>query len=107
VLSPPHKSILLAALRSNHLEKRACLRAYRRLVFSRRAAELVISTLIMFSSQRLLLHLDLHPALWPATGVGLCALFLRGNFLLFGIFLGTLGSYLYNHTSFLLSFSTE
>lgn len=79
------------------LENSAYSKNYRRLVFSRRLAELIISSALIFMGQQFVTDNAFFAAIWPATGVGLSALFLRGHFLLCGIFLGSFLSYLHNH----------
>lgn len=76
---------------------------YYRLVITRRATELILSSLLIFSGQQFLLQNSFFSPIWTAVGVALSAVFLRGYFLLYGIFLGVLLSYLYNHVPWHLS----
>jgi hypothetical protein len=78
---------------------------YQYLILIRRSTELLFSAMLILSGQQLLLETGLASPLWVTSGVGLAALFLRGYFLLSGIFLGTLLSYLYNHFSWPLGLS--
>lgn len=78
------------------LENSLYLKNYRRLFFSRRFAELIISSALVFVGQQFLFDSEFIAMIWPVTGVGLSALFLRGNFLLLGLFLGSFFSYYYN-----------
>lgn len=76
---------------------------YLRLVFTRRATELAVCTLLIFGGQQFFVQNHFYSALWPASGVALSALFLRGNFLILGIFLGSFASYALNSVSLLMS----
>jgi hypothetical protein len=108
VLSPQSKFKLKAASRIDPEQHTAYGSNYRRLVVSRRLAELIVSSALIYVGQQFVLDNGFFAALWPATGVGLSALFLRGHFLLIGIFLGSFLSYLHNHLllSFCLTQST-
>ncbi len=75
---------------------------YNRLYITRRVAEFILSALIIFGGHQLIIINSFFSPVWPAAGVALSALFLRGNTLLAGIFAGTLTSYLYNHFSFVM-----
>lgn len=70
---------------------------YNRLYFTRRICEWLFSTILIFGGQQFLLENGLYSPVWPAAGVGLSALFLRGDILVLGIFTGTFASYLFNH----------
>ncbi|HVV69074.1 MAG TPA: hypothetical protein VHE99_08615 [Gammaproteobacteria bacterium] len=74
-----------------------------RLVFIRRMAEFFISALLVFGGQQFIIANHFFSPLWPATGVALAAVFLRGNFPLLGIFFGALASYVLSHTPFSIS----
>lgn len=76
---------------------------YHRLVLTRRLLELIISILLIFGGQLFVIQNGFFCPVWAGTGVALSAIFLRGNFLLVGIFLGSISSYLYNHYSLLQS----
>jgi hypothetical protein len=77
--------------------------SFRRLYLTRRAAEFIFCALIIFGGHQLIIQNGFFSALWPASGVALSALFLRGNNMLLGIFIGTLSSYLYNRYPILVS----
>lgn len=79
--------------------------AYSRLVLTRRLAEFFFIALIIFGGHQLVLLNGFFSPIWPAAGVALSAIFLRGNFLLLGIFLGTFSSYVYNLYSWQASLS--
>lgn len=68
-----------------------------RLVFMRRAAEFFISALLVFGGQQFIIANHFFSPFWPAAGVALAAVFLRGNFPLFGIFFGILMSDTLHH----------
>ncbi len=70
--------------------------SYLRLFFTRRSAEFIFSALLVFGGHQFIILNQFFSSIWPAAGVALSAVFLRGNYLLFGIFVGTLSSYLYN-----------
>jgi hypothetical protein len=70
---------------------------YHRLIFIRRAAELLISAMLVFAGQQFIIANNFFSPLWPTAGVAVAALFLRGYFPLFGIFLGLLASYSLSH----------
>lgn len=70
---------------------------YCRLVFMRRTFEFIISALLFCGGQQFLISNDFFSPIWLTTGAALAAIFLRGNFLLLGIFAGTLIGYLINH----------
>ena len=53
--------------------------------------------LLFCGGQQFLISNDFFSPIWLTTGAALAAIFLRGNFLLFGIFAGTLIGYLINH----------
>ncbi|MCS5710865.1 hypothetical protein [Candidatus Berkiella aquae] len=78
-----------------------------RLYFTRRFCEWLFSAVLIFSGQEFLLQNGLYSAVWPAAGVGLSALFLRGNVMLLGIFTGLFASYLFNHFPFTVSISNS
>ena len=84
-------------------QQRSFAANFRALQLIRRSVEFIISTLLVFGGLQLLLQNGFYSPLWPATGVGLSALFLRGYFILGGIFVGSLLSYLYNNFDFLHS----
>lgn len=71
--------------------------AYYRLVLTRRIAETLIMALLIMGGQQFLIQHTFLSALWPITGVALAGVFLRGNFLLLGTFLGSLVGYLHFH----------
>ncbi|MGE3319234.1 MAG: hypothetical protein AB7I18_08045 [Candidatus Berkiella sp.] len=70
---------------------------YNRIYFTRRICEWLFSAILIFGGQEFLLKNGLYSPVWPAAGVGLSALFLRGDILVLGIFTGTFASYLFNH----------
>lgn len=76
---------------------RAMQSHYNRVYFTRRICEWLFSAILIFGGQQFLLNNGLYCPVWPAAGVGLSALFLRGNILVLGIFTGTFASYLFNH----------
>ncbi|HVV67563.1 MAG TPA: hypothetical protein VHE99_00780 [Gammaproteobacteria bacterium] len=76
---------------------------YNRLIFKRRALEFIISTLLFYGGQQFLIANAFFAPMWLTTGAALAAIFLRGNFLLLGIFAGTLIAYLANHLSWDIS----
>ncbi|MFI4936933.1 MAG: hypothetical protein ACHQJ6_00300 [Candidatus Berkiellales bacterium] len=76
---------------------------YRRLVLSRRAIEVIFSILLIYGGQQFLIQQAFFCPIWPASGVGLCAIFIRGPFLILGVFLGSLASYLYYHLAWFFS----
>lgn len=78
-----------------------------RLYFTRRFCEWLFSTILIFGGQQFLLQNGLFSAVWPAAGVGLSAIFLRGYLLLLGVMTGTLASYLYNSYPFTVSFANS
>lgn len=78
-----------------------------RLYFTRRFCEWLFSAVLIFGGQQFLLQNGLFSAVWPAAGVGLSAIFLRGYLLLLGIFTGTLASYLYNSYPLTVSLSNS
>jgi len=67
---------------------------YKRLYLTRRVAEFFIGTLLIFQGQQFILQSHFLSPIWLAAGVGLAAVFLRGNFLLLSIFVGTALAYL-------------
>jgi len=77
--------------------------AFMRLVLTRRLAEFLFSAIIIFGGHQLVLLNGFFSPIWPATGVALSAVFLRGNILLLGIFVGTFSSYVYNLYSWQIS----
>jgi integral membrane sensor domain MASE1 len=99
VLIEQRLSKLTADLRQKNLEttKPTASSLFWRLVISRRTAEFIISTLLIFGGQQFLNQIGYFSPVWPATGVALSAVFLRGNFLLLGILCGTLLNNLFNH----------
>lgn len=76
---------------------------YLRLMLSRRLTETIVIGILIYGGQQILLHHTFFSPIWPASGVALSAIFLRGNFLLLGVALGTLLSYLHNHVPWILS----
>ena len=62
---------------------------YRRLVWRRRLVEFFLTTLIFFGGQQFVIQNHYFSPLWPAFGVAVSAVLLRGSRLLFGIGLGT------------------
>ncbi len=77
--------------------------SFLRLFFTRRAAEFIFSALLVFGGHQFIILNQFFSSIWPAAGVALSAVFLRGNNLLCSIFIGTLSSYLYNHFPWELS----
>ena len=77
--------------------RRSFRAGYCRLVFMRRAFEFIISSLLFCGGQQFLISNNFFSPIWLTTGAALAAIFLRGNFLLVGIFVGTLIGYLINH----------
>ncbi len=69
--------------------------SFRRLYLTRRAAEFILSALLIFSGYQLIIVNDFFSPVWLYAGVAVSALFLRGNALLAGIFAGSLFCYLY------------
>lgn len=65
---------------------------YQRLVIKRRVTEFVMCYLLILGGQQLLIQNIFFAPLWPAAGVALSAVFLRGNTMLLSIFMGTLTS---------------
>lgn len=76
---------------------------FNRLYITRRLFEWLFSAVLIFGGQEFLLKNGLYSPVWPAAGVGLSALFLRGDILLLGIFTGSLASYLFNNFPFTVS----
>ncbi len=72
---------------------------YRRLYLTRRLAEFFLSAIIIYGAHHLIIINTFFAPLWPSMGVALAMLFLRGNSLLAGLFVGTLLSYYFNHFS--------
>ena len=70
---------------------------FNRLYFTRRFFEWLFSAVLIFGGQEFLLKNGLYSPVWPAAGVGLSALFLRGDILVLGILTGSLTSYLFNN----------
>lgn len=70
---------------------------FNRLYFTRRFCEWLFSAILIFGGQEFLMQNGLYSPVWPAAGVGLSAIFLRGNVLLLGIFTGSIASYLLNN----------
>lgn len=76
---------------------------YQLLVLKRRLFEVLLSSLLIFGGQQFIIQNHFFSPVWPAAGVGLSALFLRGNFILFGVFLGVFTSFLYYRLPWLTS----
>ncbi|GEM_PF-3119961 len=96
-----------AVLAKNILDAKrpSFLASYIRIVQARRLLELIFSMLVIFGGQQFLFQHAFFSPIWPATGVALAAIFLRGNFLLLGIFLGSFTNYWYNHFPLLMAFA--
>lgn len=80
---------------------------FNRLYFTRRFCEWLFSAILIFGGQQFLLENGLYSPVWPAAGVGLSAIFLRGNLLLLGIFTGSLASYLLKQYPLTVSISNS
>lgn len=78
---------------------------YARLILMRRVFEFIISTLLFYGGQQFLISNAFFSPIWLTTGAALAAIFLRGNFLLLGIFAGTLIAYSSNHLPWGISLS--
>lgn len=78
--------------------------SFRKLVITRRLSELAISILLIFGGQLFVIQNAFFCPVWVGTGVALSGVFLRGHFILLGIFLGSLASYLNNHYPLFVSF---
>lgn len=89
----------LTALNFPVIQSQHFMYSYYRLVLIRRFTELVISILLIYGGQLFVIQNGFFSPVWAGTGVALAAVFLRGHFVLVGIFLGTLLSYLHNHYS--------
>ncbi|MBS0290366.1 MAG: MASE1 domain-containing protein [Proteobacteria bacterium] len=78
-------------------------RDYFRLILARRTAEFLLCTCIIYGGQQLVILNTFFSPIWPASGVALSAIFLRGRTMLFSIFVGTFASYFSNNYASLLS----
>ncbi len=80
---------------------------FNRLYITRRLFEWLFSAVLIFGGQEFLLKNGMYSPAWPAAGVGLSALFLRGDILVLGIFTGSLTSYLFNNFPLTVSLSNS
>jgi hypothetical protein len=78
-------------------------RRYQKIFLYRRATELVFGLLLIWGGQQFVLQNHFFSPLWPASGIALSALFLRGNIMLGGLFLGSFLSFYYYHFDVLFS----
>lgn len=73
-----------------------CYRQYYHLFLFRRLAEFLLTAVFVYVGMNFLILSHFNLPLWPATGVALTVVFLRGNYPYLGIALGAIGAFYIN-----------